>query len=541
MIGEFNSSLGVEESAVSSSSTLSGAAGVVDGEMNWEAIMKKHHQQTYGLSEDSVDQGVQSGSTVQEDPMPRPQPSPPAFTSTAAKPSRSPGLKSPVTKSRRLVDKIVDRYDGAPLSASLISQRNESGRKANKVLCRSAQDGSPGAGSEPEPLRPPSQLEHRLPNSQERDSLSYDWAHSPLVPIALNGEDDALASDLDSLLKQLERRHHGMGWDEGMSSGGHGERDSVLRGLYPQALRMLVQLHRDLRCPAKVHKAFYAGHCHPSAFNFAVILSRLFTLHDSRIILLELIRAAAGNPSPRLVSRMLKTQKEDRGAMSISGNKKAESAELLLRLNYSGQSPKQIRERARATTIANSIAEIDRVPGSSGISGATSEGSRRQSNFSQLNSNPDSQRRSSLMMSVADIKKDLLKPALLPAHHHAALHEEESANLESFDTLKNEQHQSSILKIIVESEDEEDDDSFHSNVLKHSEPHAESSMKTLLEERCPGVEGGILSYMNCTDASKRVSAIGFHPALLQRLCGEWFDSLPWKEKVTLWPLHCRIT
>jgi hypothetical protein len=71
------------------------------------------------------------------------------------------------------------------------------------------------------------------------------------------------------------------GW--GVDGGGaREEEDELLRGLYPTAMRLLVQLHRDLRCPVKLHKVFYAGHCHPSAFNFAVILSRIFSLYDSR-------------------------------------------------------------------------------------------------------------------------------------------------------------------------------------------------------------------------------------------------------------------
>lgn len=60
------------------------------------------------------------------------------------------------------------------------------------------------------------------------------------------------------------------------------EEEEEMLAYYPLALRLLVQLHRDLRCPARLHKAFHAGHCHPSAFNFAVVLSRIFTLFDSR-------------------------------------------------------------------------------------------------------------------------------------------------------------------------------------------------------------------------------------------------------------------
>ena len=45
---------------------------------------------------------------------------------------------------------------------------------------------------------------------------------------------------------------------------------------------------------------------------------------------------------------MLKMQKEDKSAQSITDDKKAKSVELLSRLNFSGQSPTQIRERYAA-------------------------------------------------------------------------------------------------------------------------------------------------------------------------------------------------
>jgi hypothetical protein len=110
----------------------------------------------------------------------------------------------------------------------------------------------------------------------------YDWSCSPLARIALEGEEDAAAAEMDGLLKKVRQHNDG------------GSEEVLLRAYYPLALRLLGQLHRDLRCPAELHRAFHAGYCHPSAFNFAVILSRIFTLFDSRIILLELIRAATG-------------------------------------------------------------------------------------------------------------------------------------------------------------------------------------------------------------------------------------------------------
>lgn len=98
-----------------------------------------------------------------------------------------------------------------------------------------------------------------------------------------------------------------------------------------------------MRCPPHLHETFWVAHRTPSHANLATILSRIILLAESRVLLFDLLKACMGNPSPRLLTRMLEDSKRKQ-------EEKVANADLFARLNYFGQSSDQIRARARATT-----------------------------------------------------------------------------------------------------------------------------------------------------------------------------------------------
>jgi hypothetical protein len=112
---------------------------------------------------------------------------------------------------------------------------------------------------------------------------------------------------------------------------------------FPPSLKLLLQLHRELRCPPHLHESFWIAHRTPSHANLATILSRVIQLAESRVLLFDLLKACMGNPSPKLLTRMLEDNKRKQ-------EDKVANADLFARLNFFGQSSDQIRARARATT-----------------------------------------------------------------------------------------------------------------------------------------------------------------------------------------------
>ena len=47
-------------------------------------------------------------------------------------------------------------------------------------------------------------------------------------------------------------------------------------------MRLLLQLHRELKCPPDVHRTFWEAHCVPSYGNLVTVLTRVLHLADSR-------------------------------------------------------------------------------------------------------------------------------------------------------------------------------------------------------------------------------------------------------------------
>jgi hypothetical protein len=119
---------------------------------------------------------------------------------------------------------------------------------------------------------------------------------------------------------------------------------------FPTALRLLLQLHRELKCPRRLHESFWLAHRTPTHANLATILSRVIQLAESRVLLFDLLKACLGNPSPRLLTRMLEDSKRKQ-------EEKVANVDLFARLNYFGQSSDQIRARARATTALSLSSE----------------------------------------------------------------------------------------------------------------------------------------------------------------------------------------
>jgi hypothetical protein len=68
------------------------------------------------------------------------------------------------------------------------------------------------------------------------------------------------------------------------------------------------------------------------------------------VLLFDLLKACMGNPSPRLLTRMLEDSKRKQ-------EEKVANVDLFARLNYFGQSSDQIRARARATTACSISSE----------------------------------------------------------------------------------------------------------------------------------------------------------------------------------------
>ena len=161
----------------------------LDSDTSWERVMAKHRLRSYGLSKETCDRTLHSAASCSP-----PQPTPPA-PATRATHSSSAGQKSPIAKSRLLVDKIVNIYDSGNVAGGRVATRSKVGEV---VEC--------GRNSQQPHVDMHDTINHNHQAPQQlQTSLPFDWAQSALVKAALHGEDDTLAADMDTLLKHLER------------------------------------------------------------------------------------------------------------------------------------------------------------------------------------------------------------------------------------------------------------------------------------------------------------------------------------------------
>ena len=111
-----------------------------------------------------------------------------------------------------------------------------------------------------------------------RFRLSDDWADVPLMLHAVDGSADSLPDTITAYLGIVAA---------GISP--HQTADEF-HAWYAAALRLVVTLHQDLRCPRQDHERFWKIHGQPNAGNFAGLLSRLTSLKEARADLLVMLR-----------------------------------------------------------------------------------------------------------------------------------------------------------------------------------------------------------------------------------------------------------
>lgn len=177
-------------------------------QMSWELMITKHRMCTYGLSTPELEKGVGEVVTPSSPdgnsclpppltPSPQRQPQQPAATS----PPPSVLLKSPITRSRRLIDKIVQMYDepdqGSPSHPSPRKKRQQqrtgtgtgtssSSSRGDRAQAR-GQKGKGQMGGEGEKVPKVARL--------------HDWAGSAL----LLADEDEVAAGVEALLLLLEQ------------------------------------------------------------------------------------------------------------------------------------------------------------------------------------------------------------------------------------------------------------------------------------------------------------------------------------------------
>lgn len=158
-------------------------------EKTWEQLMLRHHMHAYGTSKDSyLEENIAAeASTVEKEKKAGQNQSTSLRTPeqmSAMPSSPSPSLSpSPIAKSRRIVmvDRIVDSYFNSPSSSG--KKKHEHGIKLNNnTTCNDIDK-----------------------DDEQPESKLYDWHTSPLLHIALNGEEDPVMAGMDELLKRVKQ------------------------------------------------------------------------------------------------------------------------------------------------------------------------------------------------------------------------------------------------------------------------------------------------------------------------------------------------
>ena len=165
-------------------------------ESNWGHIMLRHHLFSYGISDETLLSTQKIGAGDERVGNASSQSGLHTTRNSAAKPtvSHSPSvhLKSPVMKSRRLVEKIINSYDNLDSPSS--GDERAACMSSRSMQCHS----TPGGEGI-----------HFHNQSEREDSGSYiklyDWQTSPLLLVATEDEDDTVVSDMDDLLKKVEQ------------------------------------------------------------------------------------------------------------------------------------------------------------------------------------------------------------------------------------------------------------------------------------------------------------------------------------------------
>mmetsp|Transcript_8054 Transcript_8054/g.12029 ORF Transcript_8054/g.12029 Transcript_8054/m.12029 type:complete len:582 (-) Transcript_8054:175-1920(-) len=345
-------------------------------------------------------------------------------------------------------------------------------------------------------------------------SCDADWMHSSAMQLALNGENDDFTADLKSLVTKVCEYKAG-------SSSRH------LLDNYTDALKLLLQLHRELKCPPAIHRAFWEAHSTPTNANLVTVLSRVISLADSRFLLFDLLRACSGNPSPKLLTRMLEESKEKQKARECD-------TDMFARLNFFGQSSAQIRARAHATAISVPRPPgIQRTPASSQtnapdeIPQALRKKSKRRT--SSIVATLDSIRRTMSVGSDDSDRESEPKTGHSPPRMGTIPFE--------FNRLKQNTENTTTLGAIVENNegesstgDDTDDDDMSTSVPEAQK--AKTNPKPIVSNQLRDIDAPNRNPPPVRVARKRItlrcSVQEVHLSLLKTICYEWMDSVPWK-------------
>ena len=136
-------------------------------------------------------------------------------------------------------------------------------------------------------------------------------------------------------------------------------------------------------------------------------------------------------------------------------------------------------------------------------------------------------------MSVADIKKDLLMPSVLNVEENKSPH-----NQLLPEAVGSDKPSSRMLNIIVEIEDEDDVGESDMVCIPLCSNDRGDRFDSLKQGAAKSRFSNAMKPI-ANDLSKRVSAIGLQQSLVQRVCDEWFESLPWQVTV-ISPYFCSV-
>jgi hypothetical protein len=180
---------------------------------SWEQIIIRHQMTSYGMSKEACDQTAATEDQLSLQASAPSSPSSPDSADGKVGRARKQGQEgaaastsvhirnSPLAKSRRLVDKVVEAYLGPharPIAPSR-QQQQQAASGGNSNISRLVR-----ASLSQAQRRVKSRGAGNIEQPEERKEL-YDWSLSRLVPIALLGEDDAVAAGVDNLLKLVQQ------------------------------------------------------------------------------------------------------------------------------------------------------------------------------------------------------------------------------------------------------------------------------------------------------------------------------------------------
>jgi hypothetical protein len=227
------------KSILSSSNSISSLPNVQKSDKSWENLILTHQMHTYGISKEEClrleeetaaeevsccqnqgqkqsrspgQHGGRASSGEEAVDLTRAAAALSASPATAAgmPPLPSARLKSPVASSRRLVDRLVCSYDSShpctPVSAKKRNKRRDE-TQSSSLLSPSPSRSLSGRSMNSKDVIG---QEGGVDEKPRCSAALYDWSCSPLARIALEGEEDAAAAEMDGLLKkvrQVRSRH----------------------------------------------------------------------------------------------------------------------------------------------------------------------------------------------------------------------------------------------------------------------------------------------------------------------------------------------